>query len=221
MSTLLLVTGVAIILLLAVFLWRGTRSRALRKPRLKTEQPGESGEFSVEFSGELTQPLKQTPRSDSRGRLVLMVRDPHLLYAYWELAGDEGGNIDGGRESHDWVHARPILRVYDITGVNFDGTNANVFFDCDIDEGADYRYIQVPRADREYCVELGKKLPGGRFVGILRSNPVSTPRDCPSDNVDVRWMWIERIYREIDYRTDAYSASIVEEINDRSIKDAD
>ncbi|MCL6477108.1 MAG: DUF4912 domain-containing protein [Peptococcaceae bacterium] len=220
MTALLLFTGFAIILLLAVFLWPTLKSRAIRKPQAKNDPP----RFMEEYTEELTAPLRhedlkdpvpELPRSYNVDRLVLLVRDPYWIYAYWEISAAKMEEIAAGYEPWVWGPSRPVLRVYDVTGVDFNGSNANSFFDCSLNELAENWYINVPRANRTYCADLGRLLPDGSFITILRSNPVTTPRDALSDNLDEEWMWIEGIYRTIKYQTGVSSPMIVEEINDR------
>ncbi|MFZ5632533.1 MAG: DUF4912 domain-containing protein [Bacillota bacterium] len=219
MAALLLFTGVAIILFLAVFLWPVLKSRALRKPQVKKEAPGFIEEYVEEFAVPLKHqnidPVPELPRSYNVDRLVLMVRDPYWLYAYWEITATKMEEIAARYGPRVWGPSRPVLRVYDVTGISFNGSNANSFFDCSLNELAENWYINVPHANRTYCADLGRLLPDGSFITILRSNPVTTPRDALSDNLDEEWMWIEGIYRTIKYQTGVSSPMIVEEINER------
>ncbi len=129
-------------------------------------------------------------------RLVLMIRDPYWCFAYWELTpetqSDLQARLSGGQ-------ARLILRVYDVTDVEFDGTNAHRFMDVEISLEADNWYLNVWSADRSYCVELGLLRPDGKFEMILRSNLVTTPRDSVSSVIDEEWMVLddtfERLYK--------------------------
>lgn len=217
--TALLLIGVVVILLLAVFLWPAFRPRTLQKPVPDKELP----DFFEEYAGELADPPKQIqydpvpelPRSYGVDRLVLLVRDPYWLYAYWEVSATRMEEISAKYGPHVWNASRAVLRVYDVTGINFNGSNANSFFDCSLNEHADSWHINVPGANRTYCVDMGRLFPDGTFVTILRSNFATTPRDALSDNLDEEWMWIEGIYRTLRYQAGVSSPMIVEEINER------
>ena len=92
-----------------------------------------------------------------------------------------------------------MLRVYDVTGLDFNGANAHRSVDLEISEEANNWYINVWAADRAYCVDLGLRYPDGTFVTLVRSNIVTTPRDSISPVVDEEWMVVddtfERLYK--------------------------
>jgi len=214
-----LLIGAAIILLLAVFLWPVFRPRTLRKPRAKRQLPDLSEEYAEEFIEPPRRyrpdPVPELPRSYGVDRLVLMVRDPYWLYAYWEITATRMEEISARHGPGAWNASRPVLRVYDVTGVDFNGSNANSFFDYNLRDYTDSWHINVPEANRTYCVDMGRLFADGTFITILRSNYVTTPRDNLSDNLDEEWMWIEGIYRSIKHQTGVSSPIIAEEINQR------
>jgi Uncharacterized protein conserved in bacteria len=123
-------------------------------------------------------------------RIVIQVRDPYWLHAYWEVTHEKlhsirqqvGDIVDG---------ARRILRVYDVTNVMFDGSNANHFYDIDINDFASNWYLNVGGPGRSFCVEIGLLLGDGRFIVLARSNFVTTPLDGPSWITDEEWMIVE------------------------------
>ena len=51
-----------------------------------------------------------------------MTVDPWKLFAYWEVKENTRSKIKGTL----------VLRVYDVTGIYFDGTNANLVFDVPV-----------------------------------------------------------------------------------------
>jgi len=58
--------------------------------------------------------------------------------------------------------------------------------------------------------------PDGRFVTLLRSNIVTTPRASLSDRLDEEWMWIEGLYRSIErIKYGTSSPLIIEELSIR------
>jgi len=123
-------------------------------------------------------------------RIVVQVRDPYWVHAYWEvnqrthsmLRSEYGESLNASR----W-----LLRVYDITGVSFNGSNANRFFDIELNDLSNSWYINVGVPGRTYCVDIGIRLPDGRFVTIARSNVILTPIDGPSPFTDEEWMIVE------------------------------
>jgi hypothetical protein len=105
------------------------------------------------------------PAGYGDNRIVLMVRDPFWIYAYWETK-------DRRQEK--------ILRVYD--------TENWQSFDIELTGGARSWYIRVPAPNRTYCVDIGYYGSDGKFIALIRSNWVTTPLDRMSDIIDEQWM---------------------------------
>ncbi len=119
------------------------------------------------------------PWSYGKTHLVAMVRDPYWIFAYWELTAEvhRAAEEQVGREA--WMHARPVIRVYDVTG----GSH----YDVAVDEEARNWHLNVGQPDRTWYLEIGRLTEAGEFVMLARSNMVHTPRDMPSDVIDGRW----------------------------------
>ncbi len=125
--------------------------------------------------------------------LVLMVRDPWWLYAYWEatLATWDRVRAQVPKKSA----AKEVLRVYDVTDVvDFNGKNFKNFFDIELTSFNENWYINVGKPNRSFCVELGLRISDGKFYMLLRSNVVKTPRYGASDVTDEEWMVSDEDY---------------------------
>jgi hypothetical protein len=108
-------------------------------------------------------PAEDIPWSYGQDRVTSMVVDPDRLYVYWEVTDEaiaraRAGLGAGGADA--WLN----LRVYDVTGRIFDGTNAN-----------SYRDQRVERTDRQWFLRhreaVVHRLRGARAQvvrGILR-----------------------------------------------------
>lgn len=122
---------------------------------------------------------QQIPHYYGEDRLVLMPRDPHWLYAYWELT-------EPTRE-RTRAEALPLgvmaLRVYRYFG---EKEEVESHYDITLPEETDNWYLRVGVPDRKYHVELGWKN-DRQFFSILRSNKVRTPRDAVSNVIDENW----------------------------------
>ena len=170
--------------------WREQQSVILHA-KYGTEMPGQAG---------APKPAPETedlPVSYDEDRIALLVRDPYWVHVYWDIARDtlrRAQEVLGER----WPEAKSILRIYDVTGVDFDGTNANSHFDVEIAGGASNWYINVKVPNRAYCVEIGLLSVTGEFIMLARSNVATTPRDVPSEVTDEEWMipdWeFEKVY---------------------------
>ncbi|MCM8797278.1 MAG: DUF4912 domain-containing protein [Candidatus Omnitrophica bacterium] len=154
------------------------------------------------FSHQQAQPAphvftEELPAKYGRDTLVLQVRDPWWIHAYWELKSSTMEGIKASIGQKDFSCARRVLRVYDVSNIIFDGTNAHRSFDIHINEYADSWYIDVGIPGRSWCVDLGLLLADGRFITILRSNIVNTPIDGPSSITDEEWMIPEDMFARL------------------------
>ncbi|MFH0772337.1 MAG: DUF4912 domain-containing protein [Candidatus Omnitrophota bacterium] len=146
-------------------------------------------------------PTREWEREDLPSRygdnkVVLMVRDPYWLHSYWDVAEARKREVEQ-EAAAEWKSLKKILRVYDVTGINFDGANANKFFDIDITPEASNWYIHVGESDKAWCADFGVMTPSGKFLLIARSNIVATPRDKPSDVIDEEWMSLEEEFMKL------------------------
>lgn len=142
----------------------------------------------------LGEPELNIPQDYNDTRIVLMVRDPYWLHSYWNTSHETREQIS--KLFFDWNRISLLLRVYDITNVNFDGSNSNYYFDISIGHTSNW-YIHVGGPNRTFCVDLGFIQENGIFYTITRSNQVTTPRDNVSDVIDEEWMVIEEDFRKL------------------------
>lgn len=127
------------------------------------------------------------PWGYGRDRVTAMVVDPERLYVYWEVTDDaiERAQIGLGATGLDaWLN----LRVYDVTGRIFDGTNAHSYFDCAIAREDRHWFLHVGKPGSTVCVELGMKSREGYFVRIVRSGRADFPRREPVPSGPVDWL---------------------------------
>lgn len=111
--------------------------------------------------------MEELPLNYRGEQLTLLVRDPHVLFAFWQS------------ESND---DRLQLYLSDPAG-----TPRQLIDEFSLD-GADRRYIPVPLAGRHY---VGRIVRAGRPP--LESNIVMTPPDRPSHVEDPYWKPIDSI----------------------------
>lgn len=205
-----------------IFLLSPRLSRRPRKNRLqKLPAPVFREEYSLELQPvvpdkallDAPPPAPGLPHSYGIDRLVLMARDPFWLFAYWEITATKQGEFSRSYGPAAWASTKNILRVYDVTGIDFNGGNAISFIDIPVSEEVDNWHIHVGEPDRSFCVDIGRVFPDGKFIPLLRSNVVTTPRASLSDSIDEEWMWIEGLYRSIGtFRFGTSSPMIIREL---------
>jgi hypothetical protein len=133
---------------------------------------------------------KDLPAGYGRDRIVVMVRDPYWLHAYWELTRQAVQRAEAAL-GQEWHGARPILRLLDVTSQDTTSAAEAVVRDIDIHGGCNNWYLDVANPPRSYRVDIGYLSRRGRFYVLARSNVVSTPRAGVSDVIDENWSDID------------------------------
>ncbi len=119
------------------------------------------------------------PAGYGDNRIVLMVRDPHWLYCYWEVNEQRRSEIRQQIGDDAFYRSREFLRVYD--------QDSGKHHDIEVGAARNW-YVHVPAANRTYYVEIGFLTPDGRFIAAARSNNVTTPLDTMSEVIDEQWL---------------------------------
>ena len=133
------------------------------------------------------------PQQYGIDRLVLLVRDPHWTYAWWELTET---HLDRARRDLGTT-AQLVLRFYDVSAIDWDGHNHHASFDIEVHDLAGNWYVELGQPGAAFVAELGLRGADGRFVRLVRSNVVAMPRDSMSPVADERWMIQEEEYRRL------------------------
>jgi hypothetical protein len=122
-----------------------------------------------------------------KDRLVVMVRDPYWLHAYWEIAPRSVERAQSALGQH-WHGTTPVLRVFHVAG---DGT-AVLKREIAIHGGVNHWYVDVQNPPQQYRMEIGYLTVVGQFFSLARSNTVTTPPAGMSDAVDENWSDIDQ-----------------------------
>ncbi|MEK6732605.1 MAG: DUF4912 domain-containing protein [Candidatus Omnitrophota bacterium] len=129
----------------------------------------------------------ELPSYGSASRITLIAKDPFWIYAYWEIADSSvedvrrklGGSLD---------ETRFVVRMYDVTCRDFNGSNANHWFDIEVGRYSTNWYISLWNDNVSYVGEIGIVHNSGRFFPMARSNFVHTPRSSSSNRFEEIWM---------------------------------
>jgi hypothetical protein len=111
----------------------------------------------------------ELPDVYSRPRVTLMVVNPYLVYAYW--------NVDLTRLPPQTVSA--TLRFHDESE-----PVRSHFFDVDVDLRTRNWYVHLWSSAKSYHVDLGVRTADGGFTVLARSNRFQTPRAWPMAEVE-------------------------------------
>lgn len=127
------------------------------------------------------------PAGYGEERIALLARDPYLAYAYWEATP---ARLEREKAWFGWK-SKLCVRIYDVTGVRFDGSNAVGYYDQEVFERLGNWYFDLGRPTHTFCADIGLMSPEGRFLTLARSNYITMPRDGVSDIVDEEWMMVD------------------------------
>lgn len=127
-----------------------------------------------------------TSEEPKKDRLVLFVRDPYWLQAYWEITST---GVDRAKAAlaEDWHVAVPVLRLLVNPEDGVTGSSEQVAREIKIHGGVNNWYIEVTDPPHTFRAAIGYLAPGNRFHSIAYSNVVHTPTPGTSDHIDHNW----------------------------------
>jgi hypothetical protein len=185
---------------------RKPKARELRKParRATTVKPTTETSAAPAPAAKTTPPPavssptepQELPTSYGVTRLTLMEVDPFHVHAYWEVTPqDRDAAVKWlGRKK---AGAAWVLRFYDVTLINFDGTNAHSHFDVGVNLASGNWYVDLWAAEKSYCVELGMRTGQGQFHAVCRSNVLHTARASVSSLYQPKLMKVKAGYKSV------------------------
>jgi hypothetical protein len=149
---------------------------------------------------QLSSPTRTEANRDIQDRLVVMVRDPYWLHAYWEL---NPRTVERAQSAlgQNWHGTRPVLRVFRVAT---DGS-AEMHREIPIHGGVKHWYVDVQNPPQQYRMEIGYLTLTGQFYCLVRSNTVTTPPAGTSDSVDENWADIDQNADRIFAMSGGYS----------------
>ncbi|MEK6646295.1 MAG: DUF4912 domain-containing protein [Candidatus Firestonebacteria bacterium] len=154
----------------------------------------------------------ELPNEYNETRIMIIPRDPYCIFAYWEIPQWKTDEAKRQLGEERYQNSKYILRTYDVTDINFTGSNAHRVFDIVLTGLINNWYIDVGIADRNYCVDIGILTKDGYFYLLARSNVVRTPRAGISDVVDEEWALSFEELEKISELGDEFKSSIGSEM---------
>lgn len=121
------------------------------------------------------------PQGYGDHKIVLQVRDPWMLHAYWELSSEVIQRKEEQLKKKGLAVGKWMIRVYEEPPAA-----GRVKEDIELNQIADNWYFQVDH-DRTYYVDIGIIASDDSFHPMARSNKVRTPRFGMSSVIDERW----------------------------------
>jgi uncharacterized protein len=154
---------------------------------------------------DLSQVTSHTQRGEpARDRVVLIVRDPFWVQAYWEITRS---TVERSRVAlaSKWHTATPIIRVFEISEKNQTHAVEQAVRDIPVHGGVRNWFIDIPEPPRTIRIAIGYVLPNGKFYLIAKSNKVTTPIPNASDTIDHNWTDIAMNHQKFYALSGGYS----------------
>lgn len=117
--------------------------------------------------------LLAADREGANSRIVLVPRSSQAAYAYWEVPEAHKQRIrkeEGGQKL--------ALRLYDVTGLDFERHPAHSIEQFDCEEFTQDLHLPILQSNRDYVAELGYVTYQGRWVKLAQSKPVRISADA-------------------------------------------
>lgn len=122
--------------------------------------------------------LGELPEAYGTGRLFLTARDPHWLFAYWDLTWQQMADYRG--QSSD---GRLVLRV-------FEKNHASPVQELTLGHDSRNWYVPVNKAATTYSAQLGFWKHHSHFYVISQSREAATPADAVSSDTTAQFVTI-------------------------------
>ncbi len=135
-------------------------------------------------------------------KIILLARDPHWLYAYWEISNEKRNRFYEELGQGLWEKSVPVLKVTNVS--------INSSFFVRINDFSSSWYINVADADCLYMAEIGRKL-DQFYINLASSNYISTPTDSVSHNTSARFIDYKELRKSsLDIETGKVYESLVQ-----------
>jgi glycosyltransferase involved in cell wall biosynthesis len=93
-------------------------------------------------------------------------------FAHWRIL-PEWVDRTARQKGHAWHHCRPVLRLYDVSFIHFNGFNAHRIQDHTLPRLEGQLFFRLPRPGTWQLAEVGFLLRNGEFVPAARSRAVA------------------------------------------------
>jgi glycogen(starch) synthase len=102
---------------------------------------------------------------------------PYQGFAHWRIL-QEWVDRTAWQRGDGWHHCRLVLRLYDVTCIEFNGFNAHRMQDVPLPGLCGQTFFKLPRSGTWELAEVGFVLRSGEFLPAARSRAVPFSPDC-------------------------------------------
>ncbi|HYG33733.1 MAG TPA: DUF4912 domain-containing protein, partial [Clostridia bacterium] len=122
----------------------------------------------------------ELPEAYGTGRVLLVARDPHCLYAHWDLTAEQLRSYNALS-----THHHLIVRVH------LDALEGPIVNELHVHPESRHWFIHADHAGARYVVELGYYQPDHQWRVISLSEPVATPPETVAEEKPVRFASVQ------------------------------
>ena len=122
--------------------------------------------------GEISEEL---PAEYGESELLVLPVDPDVVYFNWEVKEED---VTGEKDIIS-------MRVFDVTGIDFDGTNAHEFQEISLGFRVGSGFYNLGLRGRDIIAEVGFLSAGGKFIEVLRSEKIAIPEQMTPDELGI------------------------------------
>jgi hypothetical protein len=130
-------------------------------------------------SGTVQGQRAELPEAYGTGKLLLTPRDPHWLYAHWDLTRNEQREHNARS-----IHGHLVLRLH-ATAIA-----AKPMAEVHVHPESQHWFIHVERAGTTYTAELGYYRAPGKWITVAKTAAVTTPPEAVATDKRVEFLTI-------------------------------
>jgi uncharacterized protein len=109
-----------------------------------------------------------------KGELVAKLVAPQKMFLFWDPS-QLPKMIIQFYFNHPIEELVSVIRVFDVTDINFNGKNAHHYYEIYVPYPNSHWIVKGLAANRRYLAELGVYLPETGYFPLFRSNSIETP----------------------------------------------
>jgi hypothetical protein len=146
-------------------------------------------------------PTQDLPGFYGMDRAIILPVDPTFAFIYWEATEYTMHKI---HEQYGF-DSKLIIRVYDVTNIEFNGHNANDSWDLEVYHRIGSWYIKHGRGDRNLLVDLGLRFADGSFRVVARGKTMYFPRSTMVAPGKILWMLVDEFGNKVISDVEEYT----------------
>ncbi len=141
-----------------------------------------------------------------KSQMIAKLVTPRKMLLFWEVSNIPQTIME--RYFHlNFYRLKPVVRIYDVTDLDFTGKNAHHFFEIKIPYQNGHWFIKGLFANRDYVAELGINVSDKEFFPLFRSNIIQTPMMEIPNRTDINYDLIQiKQYEEHPQKRMDYSS---------------